>query len=270
MRKFRILYFILLTILINGCEKSPTEVVVNKVCYGYIKLLCHHDAIPYGCSEIEKEVYLYSHPVADIDETEMVITSSVRSDTLTLSQGINYIKGRSWGCYTNPDTNYILYVTSNIGNLSGTINLPSSCEILEPEDDDTLESADNAQIIWSKSNRAEWYLIKLYIEPFTLIEPLCISDTIIIGPFLDTIPDFVPCKDSTLYVRDTIVDIDLTSSLEYLQNFPFINFVKVTINIDAYSGPFPHSEEYNLSGTFKGCLWAAYLPITTRDFFIKI
>ncbi|GEM_PF-4714959 len=254
MTKFKIICLLISVIALSGCEKSPTEIVVNKVCYGYVKLLCHHYAIPQGCSEIEKEVYLYSHPVADINETEMVINSGTMSDTLPLSQGIDYIKGRSWGCCTNPDTNYILYVTSNIGNLSGSVNLPSSCELLEPEDDDTLESADNVQIAWSKSNRAEWYLIKLYINP------LSTGDTIIILPDNDTI----------LYVRDTIIDIDLTSTIEDFQNFPGVNFAKVTVNIDAYSGPYPHSEEYNLSGTFKGCLWAAYLPIPTRNFFIKI
>ncbi|OYD15145.1 hypothetical protein CH333_06330, partial [candidate division WOR-3 bacterium JGI_Cruoil_03_44_89] len=92
------------------------------------------------------------------------------------------------------------------------------------------------------------------------INPLSTGDTIIILPDNDTI----------LYVRDTIIDIDLTSTIEDFQNFPGVNFAKVTVNIDAYSGPYPHSEEYNLSGTFKGCLWAAYLPIPTRNFFIKI
>jgi hypothetical protein len=226
-----LLFILIVSLLIPVNTGCKTKTVYDTTyIYDTIRISQNKIFVCY-LNQWDQYANLFSDPIADPNQSDVKIEWG--SNTYLLPEKSIGFSSLVFDGDTLLDTltNCNVTLTSNIGNGQGTIIVPGSTTITNPNYYDTLPLGQNINCNWTTAQGANFYWFYFYIEGY----------------------------NNGIWIGYTWLDTFITNTSFVLQsnlfNMPTATRYTVSFYINAYAGPFPQpNASGNMTGTVKGCL----------------
>jgi hypothetical protein len=220
-----ILGFLVLSFI--GCTKDNPMIETKTVYVNQPKIfLCW-----VGSSTSNAKIY--SDPVADVGQS--TVTMSWATNSVVFDRGVyepGYIEFWRLNNDRFGDTLITIVMTSNVGNCSGTVKVPSPTNFIFPNNNDTLPLG-SVNCKWLTAANAEWYDLSYFTCGYDTI-----NDRWLNKGWIDT---FV--VSDSLIIPASFFDL------------PNVGFYDIAMLFQPYSGPKPQAGTVgNMAGDMKGFL----------------
>lgn len=232
---FLLVFFSSSVVFNGGCTKTVHDTTVVTE-YDTITVT-EYDTISTGStfvcwlSDYYQQALLVSDPVADTAQSKVTIRWGANSEVFPYEMYYPGYLAFGHDLYLDPQVNYTVSLTSDVGSCEGTIMLPGWTDITYPPDDTILPISDII-VTWTQAQSASFYEYYFYCDAYDAN-----------GNWLDWYYEYGFVTTTSYTIDSTVFDV------------PNAAYYEVYFDVYPYSGTPPTPGAHgNMTGSIPGFL----------------